>query len=231
VTRQYLFKDENLLFIFVESDLAALNEIMSNSSDFIGHMKGPTGIPVTHRRKGLKLYKNCFTGICSNATELPKIKGDDIVTWLVVNKMAENRKQALHIGNALLNKRIFDHVTQKHYLEDSVELLYQFLEVLIQFFLGSIFQDDDPDRTNTPRKSGSSEVAAEIVRPKDSLADMLGTESESLIHYIFGYLGVNDFAAICRVSKRYRKQAYRYSTSTAILRYCCNNKRFEYLVF
>ena len=56
-----------------------------------------------------------------------------------MNGYTETRAVALHVGNALLNKRVLDHVTQKHYLEDSIELLYQFLEVETFFFSGGNF--------------------------------------------------------------------------------------------
>ncbi len=74
------------------------------------------GIPIVDHKVGFKTYKSCFTG-------------QSLVDWLVAHRISLNREKAVKLGNALLTKCVFDHVTMEFYLEDSPSLYYMFLRV------------------------------------------------------------------------------------------------------
>ncbi len=52
--------------------------------------------------------------------------GSEAVDWLVKNAPVKNRKDAVELGNKLLEKKIFQHVLNEHKLKDK-ELFYVLL--------------------------------------------------------------------------------------------------------
>ena len=71
------------------------------------------GVPTKERRYHMKLFKNTFLG-------------SEAVTWLAENVMI-SRKEALLLGQLLLEKNYIQHVSQTKNLKDSSSI-YQFLE-------------------------------------------------------------------------------------------------------
>ncbi|KAI9667967.1 MAG: vacuolar membrane-associated protein iml1 [Bathelium mastoideum] len=106
---------ENALLI--ESDVAG-EEIQLPSEQESYHQSGvdlqklahdiqsERGIPVMDRRWHLRLHCNCFVGA-------------DLVSWLLQHfKDVQTRNEAVELGNALMQRGLFQHVQQKHNFRD-----------------------------------------------------------------------------------------------------------------
>ncbi|MEL6224141.1 MAG: mechanosensitive ion channel domain-containing protein [Cyanobacteria bacterium J06627_8] len=87
----------------VDSEIDALVE----------QMRGPEGIEIKDRRYRLRTFSNCFVG-------------NEAVQWLMQYQKATH-EEALRIGQLLVEKGIFHHVTDEHTFEDAY-LFYRFYE-------------------------------------------------------------------------------------------------------
>ena len=72
------------------------------------------GLDIKDRRYRLKIYKSCFCG-------------SHCVAWLLENQIAKTEKQAIEIGNQLVDKGIICHVTKDHRFENK-NYFYKFCE-------------------------------------------------------------------------------------------------------
>ncbi len=79
----------------------------------VGQMRGPEGLIITDRRFRLTVYPNCFVG-------------SDAVTWIVKTQKA-TREAAVRLGQLLVDRGIFHHVTDEHPFKDE-NLFYRFYE-------------------------------------------------------------------------------------------------------
>ncbi|OJD40230.1 vacuolar membrane-associated protein iml1 [Diplodia corticola] len=69
-------------------------------------LQGEKGIPMTDRRWHFKLHLSCFLGF-------------DLTTWLLQNfRDINTREQAVELGNEIMGKGLFHHVTRKHPFRD-----------------------------------------------------------------------------------------------------------------
>ncbi|KAK7712150.1 vacuolar membrane-associated protein iml1 [Botryosphaeria dothidea] len=90
--------------------LFAGNESYSRSnydvSKLAVDLQGEKGIPMTDRRWHFKLHLSCFLGF-------------DLTTWLLQNfRDINTREEAVELGNELMSKGLFHHVTRKHPFRD-----------------------------------------------------------------------------------------------------------------
>ncbi len=74
-------------------------------------MRSETGVEVKTRRYKLKLYQRCFLG-------------NEAVDW-IAKRVNISRADAVRLGQKMLDKNIFDHVTNEHQFKDE-ELFYRF---------------------------------------------------------------------------------------------------------
>ncbi|EKG13408.1 hypothetical protein MPH_09434 [Macrophomina phaseolina MS6] len=86
------------------------NETYSRTSYDIAKLaadlQGEKGIPMTDRRWHFKLHLSCFLGF-------------DLTTWLLQNfRDINTREEAVELGNELMSKGLFHHVTRKHPFRD-----------------------------------------------------------------------------------------------------------------
>lgn len=66
----------------------------------------PRGIPIADRRWHFRMHHRSF-------------RGDHLTTWLLTNfKDIEEREDAVKLGDALMKRGLFSHVTQKHQFRD-----------------------------------------------------------------------------------------------------------------
>jgi hypothetical protein len=70
------------------------------------------GVPLKNRRHGLLKFRNCFVG-------------QEAVSWLVDNKYAPDRGEAIVLGNLMLKDGFFHHVLLRHTFRDA-QLFYRF---------------------------------------------------------------------------------------------------------
>ncbi|KAL1628011.1 vacuolar membrane-associated protein iml1 [Neofusicoccum ribis] len=69
-------------------------------------LQGEKGIPMTDRRWHFKLHLSCFLGF-------------DLTTWLLQNfRDINTREEAVELGNEIMSKGLFHHVTRKHPFRD-----------------------------------------------------------------------------------------------------------------
>lgn len=69
-------------------------------------LQGEKGIPMTDRRWHFKLHLSCFLGF-------------DLTTWLLQNfRDINTRDEAVELGNEIMSKGLFHHVTRKHPFRD-----------------------------------------------------------------------------------------------------------------
>jgi len=73
-----------------------------------------TGVPVQDRTHKFRTYKSVFIG-------------SEAVTWLVANRFAKSRQEAVEIGNQLLKNDVFHHAVHEHKFKDDY-LFYRFTE-------------------------------------------------------------------------------------------------------
>ncbi len=76
-------------------------------------MQKENGISIKARRYKLKLYQRCFLG-------------NEVVDWLVA-KLKVSRTDAVKVGQKMIDKNIFHHVTNDHPFKDE-PLFYRFSE-------------------------------------------------------------------------------------------------------
>ncbi|KAL1651971.1 vacuolar membrane-associated protein iml1 [Diplodia intermedia] len=75
-------------------------------SKLAADLQGDKGIPMTDRRWHFKLHLSCFLGF-------------DLTTWLLQNfRDINTREQAVELGNEIMGKGLFHHVTRKHPFRD-----------------------------------------------------------------------------------------------------------------
>ncbi|KAF4549105.1 Vacuolar membrane-associated protein iml1-like protein [Elsinoe fawcettii] len=68
--------------------------------------KPPKGVVMVDRRWHWKLYHRCF-------------RGDELTSWILANfKDMESREDAVRLGNDLMKKGLFTHVSSKHHFRD-----------------------------------------------------------------------------------------------------------------
>lgn len=79
----------------------------------VGQMRGPEGLIITDRRFRLTVYPNCFVG-------------SEAVTWMVKTQKA-TREAAVRLGQLLVERGVFHHVTDEHSFKDE-NLFYRFYE-------------------------------------------------------------------------------------------------------
>ncbi|MGK7947506.1 MAG: DEP domain-containing protein [Xenococcaceae cyanobacterium] len=84
-----------------------------NLKELVTEMRGSNGLEVKTRRHQLKLYQRCFVG-------------SEAVDWLV-KYLNISRKQAVAIGQKLVDKKVIHHVNDEHLFKDD-NLLYRFYE-------------------------------------------------------------------------------------------------------
>jgi hypothetical protein len=75
-------------------------------------IKMPYGVPVQDRSWLLRSYPQCFIGTSSSCLKfiLIYLVGKECVDWLVKNKYASDREEAVKIGNAMMARNILQHV-------------------------------------------------------------------------------------------------------------------------
>ncbi len=76
-------------------------------------MQQENGVTIKARRYRLKLYQRCFLG-------------NEVVDWLVA-KLKVSRSDAVKLGQKMIDKNIFRHVTNEHAFKDE-PLFYRFCE-------------------------------------------------------------------------------------------------------
>jgi len=74
-------------------------------------MRSPTGVEIKTRRYKIKLYQRCFLG-------------NEAVDW-ISKKTKISRIDAIKLGQKMLDKGIFNHVTDQHQFKDE-SLFYRF---------------------------------------------------------------------------------------------------------
>ena len=89
-------------------------ELSSEYMQIVEQLKNPkTGLSIENRNYRLVTYHQVF-------------EGRTLVTWLVDNEFAKNRKEAVEIGNVLFEAGVFFHVTKDHTFKDE-QLFYRFV--------------------------------------------------------------------------------------------------------
>lgn len=89
-------------------------ELVDSEIDaLVDQMRGPDGIEIKDRRYRLRTFSNCFVG-------------NEAINWLMQYQKA-TREEAIRIGQILVEKGIFHHVTDEHTFEDGY-LFYRFYE-------------------------------------------------------------------------------------------------------
>lgn len=102
VTDDHLFKDEYLFFVFIPQEERVVVEPTQKQSLQEIAEKFHRGIKVKDRKYRLKTYKQVF--IASKS-----------VDWLIRYRMANSRREAVEIGQALCSQmNLFQHVTNDH---------------------------------------------------------------------------------------------------------------------
>ena len=76
-------------------------------------MRSPTGVEIKTRRHKIKLYQRCFVG-------------SEAVDWLV-NRTKFSREDAVKIGQKMIEKGLFAHVSDEHPFKDE-NLFYRFAD-------------------------------------------------------------------------------------------------------
>eukprot|EP00483_Globobulimina_turgida_P003007 UN03012 len=76
-------------------------------------VKCKKGFNIKDRKKRFKTYESCFVG-------------EDAVTWMLKNKVAHSRNEAVEMVQLLMDYSIVQHVTQKHQFKDGKKF-YQFI--------------------------------------------------------------------------------------------------------
>eukprot|EP01084_Bolivina_argentea_P200682 343140_1 len=71
------------------------------------------GFDIKDRKYRFKMYSQCFIG-------------EDAVTWMIKNKIAQSRNEAVEMGQLLMNNNIIQHVTQSHQFRDDKKF-YEFV--------------------------------------------------------------------------------------------------------
>jgi len=86
--------------------------------DFLRQMlprfSGPEGVPIKNRQWYFRTYENCFVG-------------REAVDWMVSNKYAKTRTDAVFLGKRLVYKGEITHVVQEHDFEDGY-YFYRFVD-------------------------------------------------------------------------------------------------------
>ncbi|KAF2838833.1 hypothetical protein M501DRAFT_975696 [Patellaria atrata CBS 101060] len=96
--------------IFADSELYHRSSI--DLHKLAQDLQGEKGIPMGDRRWHLRLHYNCFTGF-------------DLTTWLLQNfSDVDDRDEAVELGNDLMKRGLFQHVSRKHQFRDG-HFLYQ----------------------------------------------------------------------------------------------------------
>lgn len=73
-----------------------------------------TGVSVKNRSYSFRIYPKCFVG-------------QELVDYFLVRNLVQNRAAAVLLGNELLQKGVFEHVTKQHKFEDKM-LFYRFVK-------------------------------------------------------------------------------------------------------
>ena len=112
--------------------LIKLLEIVKKMSD------PESGIPVKDRKWMFRSYPKSFVGKNRHLQKFYRIKsktrthsfsiiGSEAVDWILANHLADSREEAVALGQKLLNKKHFSHVTKDHQFKDEF-LFYRFKE-------------------------------------------------------------------------------------------------------
>jgi hypothetical protein len=119
------YKQENIIEVLDDeksSDAAASTNNVSKSTvdverisirQIASQMHSEKGVEIKTRRYKLKLYQHCFLG-------------NEAVDWIVA-QVKVSRPDAVKIGQKMLDKGIFNHVTTEHPFKDE-GLFYRFNE-------------------------------------------------------------------------------------------------------
>lgn len=88
--------------------------ISKEDEELLKQLQGSNGVKIEHHTRRLRTYQNCFSG-------------SNLVTWLVENKVAEDRQSASIIATELWNKGSLEHVTTSTSFQDDNTSLYRFI--------------------------------------------------------------------------------------------------------
>jgi len=130
VTKAHSFKDDQLFYRFTDEDLdTMLQRLQSMGDDSQQPALEESGamtrlIDIAQRlEEGLEPKDNRFRLRVYKSTMV----GDEIISFLVDNKLASSRGEALQLGRAVAKHfQLFEHVTMDHPLKDS-GLFYKFI--------------------------------------------------------------------------------------------------------